>query len=297
MLATSTAHAADFAAAFLEMARGTRGLGIGAFVGAADDASAPYWNPAGLARLRGKAVQSSLQTLSQDRLQNNASFALNVRGDMGFGFAWSRASVDQIEGRTASGRFTGPIKDSANAFIVGVGRALRPRLSIGFAMKIFDQTIDIPFSPAATAKGSGFDFGAQYRLGERTYLGAVVRNIGAKLAWKVRLANQQSSATEDPLPRTIALGAAHQPFAALLLAAEVRSDDEQSAYLGAEWRVNPLLTLRGGLQRIGSSDGNLLSAGLTLQPMRVNTLQFHYAYIADPFAAGSRTTVGPALAF
>ena len=131
MLATSTAHAADIAAAFLEMARGTRGLGIGAFVGAADDASAPYWTPSGLARLRGKALESSLQTLSQDRLQNNASFALNVRGDIGFGFAWSRASVDQIEGRTASGRFTGQIKDSANAFIVGVGRALGPRLSCG----------------------------------------------------------------------------------------------------------------------------------------------------------------------
>ncbi len=298
LLAASTAHGADFAAAFLTTGLGTRGLGIGAFVAAADDASAPYWNPAGLARLRGKAVQTSLQTLSQDRLQNSASFALNVRGDMGFGFAWSRAAVDQIEGRTASGQFTGQIEDGANAFMVGVGRTLGSRLAIGFAMKIFDQTIDIPFSPAATANGSGFDFGVQYRLGARTDLGVVVRNIGAKLAWKVRLANQQSSATEDPLPRTVALGAAHRPFAALLVAAEVRSvDDEQSAHLGAEWRISPLLTLRGGLQRLGASEGNLLSAGLTLQPMRVKTLQFHYAYLADPLAAGGRTTVGLALAF
>ena len=278
LLAASTAHGADFAAAFLTTGLGPRGLGIGAFVAAADDASAPYWNPAGLARLRGKAVQTSLQTLSQDRLQNSASFALNVRGDMGFGFAWSRAAVDQIEGRTASGQFTGQIEDGANAFMVGVGRTLGSRVAIGFAMKIFDQTIDIPFSPAATANGSGFDFGAQYRLGARTDLGVVVRNIGAKLAWKVRLANQ--------------------PFAALLVAAEVRSaDDEESAHLGAEWRISPLLTLRGGLQRLGASDGNLLSAGLTLQPMRVKTLQFHYAYLADPLAAGGRTTVGLALAF
>jgi len=36
---------------------------------------------------------------------------------------------------------------------------------------------------------------------------------------------------------------------------------------------------------------------LTLQPMRVKTLQFHYAYLADPLAAGGRTTVGLALAF
>ena len=100
------------------------------------------------------------------------------------------------------------------------------------------------------------------------------------------------------MPRTVALGAAHRPFVSLLVAAEVRSaDDEQSAHLGAEWRISPLLTLRGGLQRLGASDGNLLSAGLTLQPMRVKTLQFHYAYLADPLSAGGRTTVGLALAF
>ena len=297
LLAATTAHAADFAAAFLETGLGTRGLGMGAFVAVADDASSPYWNPAGLARLRGKAVQTSLQSLSQDRSQNSVSFALNARGDMGFGFAWSRAAVDKIDGRTASGQYTGPIEDGANAFIVAVGRTLGPRLSIGFAMKIFDQTIDLPFSPAATANGNGFDLGGQFRLTDRTYLGAAVRNLGAKLDWKVRLANQQSSATEDPLPRVLVFGAAHRPFAAVLLAAELRSDDEQSAHLGAEWQLSPLLTVRGGLQRLGVEDGNVLSAGLTLRPMRVETLQFHYAYLADPLAAGGRTTVGLALAF
>ena len=77
----------------------------------------------------------------------------------------------------------------------------------------------------------------------------------------------------------------------------VHSDGEQNANFGAEWRASPILTLRGGLQRIGASDGNLLSAGLTLQPMRGKTLQFHYAYLADPLLAGGRTTVGLALAF
>ena len=293
----TTAHAADFAAAFLETGLGTRGLGMGAFVASVDDASAPYWNPAGLARMRGNAVQTSLQALSQDRLQNSASFAFNPRGDMGFGFAWSHASVDGIEGRTASGQFTGAIEDGANAFIVAVGRTVGPRLSIGFAMKIFDQNISIPFAPAAKANGSGFDLGAQYRLAEHTYLGAGVRNLGAKLDWKVRLANQQSSATEDQLPRVLLLGASHRLLAGVTLAAEFRADDEQSANLGAEWVLSPLLTLRGGLHRLGAQDGSLLAAGLTLRPMRVETLQFHYAYLADPLDAGGRTTIGLALAF
>ncbi len=293
----TTAQAADFAAAFLETGLGTRGLGMGAFVATVDDASAPYWNPAGLARSRGSTVQSSLQLLSQDRLQNSASFALNPRGDMGFGIAWSHASVDGIEGRTSNGQFTGSIEDGANAFIVAVGRTVGPRLSVGFAMKIFNQTIDTPFSSAATANGSGFDLGAQFRVSERTWLGAGVRNLGAKLDWKVPRANQQSSATEDQLPRVLLLGASHQPLTGLTLAAEFRSDDKQSTTLGAEWALSPLLTLRGGLNRLGAEDGSLLSAGLTLRPMRIKTLQFHYAYLADPLEAGGRTTIGLALAF
>ena len=178
-----------------------------------------------------------------------------------------------------------------------MGRTVVPRLSVGFAMKIFNQTIDTPFSSAATANGSGFDLGAQFRVSERTWLGAGVRNLGAKLDWKVPRANQQSSSTEDQLPRVLLLGASHQPLTGLTLAAEFRSDDEQSANIGAEWALSPLLTLRGGLNRLGPEDGSLLSAGLTLRPMRIKTLQFHYAYLADPLEAEGRTTIGLALTF
>ena len=297
LLAASTAHGADFAAAFLRAGLGARGLGLGAFAAAADDASSPYWNPAGLARLRGKSLETSIQSLSLERRQSSVAVALNVRGDMGFGFAWSHAAVGGIKGRTASGQYTGSIEDRANAFIFGIGRSLGPRLAVGLSVKILNQRIDIPSAPKATANGSGFDLGAQFRVAEHTWLGAGISNLGADLGWKVRRADQQSSATENPLPRILVFGASQRLLDALLLAAELRADGEQSVNLGAEWQLNALLVVRGGLHRLGAEDGGQLSAGLTLHPMYRETVQFQYAYLTDPLGPGGRTTVGLALAF
>ena len=297
LLAASAAHGADFAAAFLRTGLGARGLGLGAFVAAADDASSPYWNPAGLARLRGKALQTSMQSLSLGRQQGSAAVALNVRGDMGFGFAWSHAAVGGIKGRTASGQYTGPIEDRANAFILGIGRALGPRLAVGLAVKLLRQGIRIPAVPQATANGTGFDLGVQFRVAEHTWLGASAANFGTGLTWKVRRTDQRSNTTENALPRILVFGASQRLLDGLLLAAELRADGEQSVNLGAEWQLSALLAMRGGLHRLGAEDGGQLSVGLTLHPMHRETLQFQYAYLTDPLGAGGRTTVGLVLAF
>ena len=297
LLAASAAHGADFAAAFLRAGLGARGLGLGAFVAAADDASSSYWNPAGLARLRGKTIETSMQSLSLGRRQGSGAVALNIRGDMGFGFAWSHAAVGGIKGRTASGQYTGPIEDRANAFIFGIGRSLGSRLAVGLAVKVLRQSIDLPSVPTATANGSGFDLGVQFRAAEHTWLGASISNLSADLAWKVRHADQRSNTTENALPRTLVVGAAQRLLDALLLAAEFRADGERSVNLGAEWQLSELLEVRGGLHRLGVDDGGQLSAGLTLRPARRETVQFQYAYLTDPLGAGGRTTVGLTLAF
>ena len=270
---------------------------MGALVAAADDASSPYWNPAGLARLRGKTLETSMQSLSLGRRQGSGAVALNVRGDMGFGFAWSHASVGGIKGRTASGQYTGPIEDRANAFIFGIGRSLGSRLAVGLAVKVLRQSIDIPSVPKATATGSGFDLGVQFRAAEHTWLGASASNLSTDLAWKVRHADQRSNTTENALPRILVVGASQRLLDVLLLAAEFRADGEQSVNLGAEWQLSALLEVRGGLHRLGTEDGGQLSAGLTLRPARRETVQFQYAYLTDPLGAGGRTTVGLTLAF
>jgi len=291
----SPAGAADFAAAFLENGMGARGPGMGgALAAAVDDASAPYWNPAGLVRTRGKQGLAALAPLSLDRRLSSISATLNARGELAFGFAWLHAGVDRIEGRTGSGIPIGSIGDAENAFLVAVARALGSRLAVGFTVKILDQRIDVPGWQEAKATGNGLDLGLQFRLNDRLFLAAAARNLGASLDWKVQRGGQQASSTQDELPRVLVAGLACSPFPGLLLAADLNQGDDTFVNLGAEWTVNPLLTLRGGFHRLPDDDHNAGSptAGLTLHPMRSQALQFHYAYAVDPLDAGARSVFG-----
>ena len=163
-------------------------------------------------------------------------------------------------------------------------------------MKILQQRVTIPFWEAATASGHGFDLGLRFRLGEKTALAAVARNLGARLSWKVERGSQQTSNTEDELPQTLVVGLSHRLLRSLLIAADFYQADDFYGNLGAEWSINPLLTVRGGLNRVPGDD-SAFTAGLSLRPMRRESLQLHYAYASDPLGAGGRTALGLSLIF
>ncbi len=295
-LFAASAQAADLGGAFLENGLGPRGVGMGgAHLAVVDDASAAYWNPAGLVYGRGKDLLAAIQPLSLDRQQNSVSARLNMRGELGIGFTWLHAGVDNIVGRTSDGRPTGAVEDAENAFYFAVGRALGEELSIGLALKTLNHQIKAPGTGTSKGTGHGFDLGLQYRPNAKIALAAVWRNLNADLNWKVQRSSDQKSTTEDPLPSAVALGAAYRPFSNLQLALDLSSSEvDRYANLGAELRLNALLTARAGLHRIGGEDSGsgLVAAGLTLRPMHRRTVQFHYTYAADALDAGGRTSVG-----
>jgi hypothetical protein len=291
--------AANFGAAFLDNGLGVRAQGMaGAFAAVADDASAVFWNPAGLARARGKDALLSGQWLSLDRTQASVAASTNSRGGLGFGFAWIYAGVNHLDARTGSGDVFGEIDDSENAVFFAVGLPLIGNLAAGAAVKLIWQTLDVPQLGASTANGRAVDLGLQYRIGS-TRLGATVKNLAGQLDWTVRRSALQSNKTREDLPLTLTLGGAHRVMANLLVAADVQTNDiDTYANAGVEYRISPMLTMRGGIRGVGGKEGGGGSAfGVTLRPMQEDTVLFNLTIVTDDVDAGSRTLAGLSLHF
>ena len=291
--------AGEYAGAFLEGGLGTRGPGMGnAFSAAVDDESAIFWNAARLTRSLGLNASASMHRLSLDRRRSSLAAAFNRRGGLAFGLAWIHASVGGLEARTGAGAPYGDIDDSENAFFFAVGIPVGEKLSAGAGVKILRHRIEVPQTGASTATGRGLDLHLHYSLSEKTSLAAGLKGLGSRLKWTVQQASDQKNRSTEVLPSSLSLGAAHRPGEGVSIAADFRFDSiAPSASLGGEWEVNPLLTVRAGLARIGAAGVGAPAFGLTLRPMRIDSLQFHYAYVGDELEAGARTLVGVGAAF
>ena len=297
----STASAANYGGAFLEAGRGGRSLGItGAFTAAADDAAAAMWNPAALSRIRGARFMAVTQPESSDAVDRGLSglaAAWNSRGGLGFGFAWISAGVGNLLARNGSGQILGDIGNGQSALFFALGLPLNGKLSVGFAVKILSEDVDAPQLGSSSATGRGLDLGIDYQLNPQTRIAATLRNLQARMSWSVERASQQTSQSKDDLPVTATLGIAHSLLAGLSVAADIASSsDGTDLDTRVEWRVSPLLSLRAGLDRLHDSVGTT-TFGLTLKPMQIETLQFHFAYLSDELDAGSTTAFGLSTSF
>ncbi len=294
--------AADFGAAFLDNGVGVRAQGMGgAFAAVADDASAVFWNSAGLARARGADALLSGQRMSLDRKQYSLAASTNSRGGLGFGFALSYTGVDDLMARAGSGAEIGDIDNSAYAVFFAVGLPLIGDLSAGAAVKIIRQNLEVipdfgASTGASTANGRAVDLGLQYRVG-RTRVGAVLKNLAGKLDWTVRRSAQQSNKTEEDLPLSLILGVAHQVTGGLLVAADVQTNNIDSyANAGIEYKISPMLSMRGGVRGVGGNEG-ATAFGVTMRPMQEDTVHFNLTFITDDLDARSRILAGLALHF
>ncbi len=252
---------------FLRMGVGSRAFGMGnAFTGVADDASAGYWNPAGLDYLSRSQFEFMNVQLPFDRTFNFVSGAVPINNVLTLGLSWVGLRISGIEGR--SGNSATPeyfFGNSQNAFLVSLSKSLGSHLSLGGNLKIVRNTLD---QDAAT--GLGFDAGLMLRLSNRISFGALVQDIGTDYRW-------QSGFTEG-VPMTLRLGSSVEIYDGVLIAADVSKVTglAPAFHLGAELRPAAVLPLR-----IGYSD-NQLTGGLGFAlPLSNHTLELNYGYASD----------------
>lgn len=250
---TGLRAAGTSAANFLKIAPGARPAAIGeAYTSIANDASAVYWNAAGLASVKTREFVLAHNVWFQDIQHSYAAFALPVGSSLSrtpsnacIGIAATYLNAGAMDSRDASGAITGnSFTASDSAFSMAYARnlagAIGYPLSAGFAVKFVKQEI-AQYSASAVA----FDFGAMYPFraaGVPFTFGAAVQNIGTPLKF-IR--------EEYPLPLTYKTGLSFAPFAAslpLLVSVDCSfpNDGDPSWKAGTEYSAGGMLQLRAG---------------------------------------------------
>lgn len=184
------------AAGFLAIGVGSRATALGgAFTATADDATALYWNPAGLARMTTGEVTTAHSEWLADVRHDYVGVALPMAGGV-VGASVTLLGVPDMIVRTEDRQDgTGETFDAADMAIgVTYGRAITDRFSLGGTAKFVQQRIW-----HSTASGFAVDLGTQFRtdfFGGLT-IGAALTNFGTDL----RLDGRDLRTFVDPDPR------------------------------------------------------------------------------------------------
>ncbi len=133
--------------AVLNAGVGARPLGMGgAFTAIADNADAPYYNPAGLAYIRDQEINTMQTRLSTDADHYYISYVRPL-GKGGIGFSWMQVGIGNIVQTTTTDAFNEVITTNvfsyfSNAFLLSYGYPVNPNLSFGLTAKYLTSDMD-----------------------------------------------------------------------------------------------------------------------------------------------------------
>lgn len=179
---------------FLSIGVGARALGMSnAFISVAGDATAGYWNPAGLLKIEPNIQIALMHTeyFAGIAQYDYGSLAFNIDENSALGFSYLRFGVDDIPNTTELIDSEGNINydriqsfsASDNAFIFSYARRLNDKLDIGINAKVIRRTA----GSFAGAWGFGLDAGIQYQMDEWNFA-AMGRDITSTFnAWSFDL--------------------------------------------------------------------------------------------------------------
>ncbi len=228
---------------YLFMGVGARALGLGgAFSAIADDATATYWNPAGLAAANPFQLSFMHAVLFLDTSFDFFAASVPTKSVGNFGAAFMALSSGGFEQRNVLNEVVGEFSTRDMAFLLSWSTELSRRFSVGVTYKLVNQSI---LSQSGT--GHGIDLGLKSHLSDYLSAGLVLRNI-------VRPKVTSGESTQE-FPTQIGAGISAVVLnEQLLLSAEyskINGWGDPELHMGAEFRFANQAAIR-----IGMSDQN-----------------------------------------
>lgn len=262
----------------LKIGVGARAAAMGdAYVAIADDATAVYWNPAGIARLSGQSISVNHTAWPADILFDQAAYVFNVKwipGMIGVNVRALTMSQDKVR-TTYLPDGTGETFDAGEwAYGITYARSLTDKFSAGLSINYIQTGLD-----NVTGKSTMFDFGTLYDVGILgAKIGMSIQNIGGDMTFideKVKM------------PVFFRVGGSFSVMqrgeSRLLTAVEFTHppDNSEKLNFGAEYAFHDYLFLRGGYKMNYDTEGMTAGFGvkfpLTLVKSSVARLDYAYS--------------------
>lgn len=299
----NVSNVATTAAPFLQIGVGSRAIGMGgAFVATANDASAMYWNPAGLGNLNQIEAMFVHANWLADVTFDYAGvvFPLNQYGVLGVNLTMLNMgemmvrTVDRPDG-------TGEYFDASDLAIgLAYGFNLTNRFAIGFNIKYISQKIW-----HESASGFALDIGTLYHTPfQGLRIGAALTNFGSDMQMRgndllvyhdidpYQQGNNDKIFSELqtqswPLPLNFQLGLALDVIKSEqhLLTVETDAvhpiDNKESLHIGAEYGYLDRYFIDAGYRSLflpKSEEGITLGAGLLIRFLGNLQMRLQYAY-------------------
>ena len=289
------------AAAFSKIGVGARPIGMGgAFVATADDLTAIYWNPGGLASTYGSEAYFNHVNWFADVRVDFAGFSTRLSDFGVLGVFVTVMRMDEMAVRTLEMPEGTGERFNAGGLILGLtyARNLTEQFSIGANFKYIREYIW-----NSTATGIALDVGTLYRIPvlNELRLGASIANFGTKMRMEGRdnatvtevgegnanLINTEIQLGEFDLPLLFRIGVAVDAIKGetfrLTAAVDAIHPNDNTEYLntGLEFAWNEIVFLRAGMKSLLERDteqGFTLGAGLNYRVVGSVRLAFDYAY-------------------
>ncbi|MEW6618480.1 MAG: PorV/PorQ family protein [bacterium] len=269
------------AARYLRIGVGARALGMGgAYVAVCDDASATYWNPAGLVQLSQREMTSMTSLMSLDRKYNFLNYVVPLENQtigisvINFGVEDLREIVKKNNQDIELGRFD----DRENTFMFSCAWEKTDKLSLGVNLKYLTQQMNpSQANPKGRSKASGLglDIGALYDISDKFKAGLMLQDVRSYLKWETD--------HTDRLPIAVKLGVSGKFFGNKLIIAtdlsQVEDNHKTKIYAGLEYWMKENLGIRAGVF------DSYVTGGLGfIFPAKTINLQLDYSFGPDRFS-------------
>jgi hypothetical protein len=322
-MALSSADASEkYAGDFLNLGAGARPLGMGgSFVAVADDATAAYWNPAGL----GGLDRTEITFMHAGIFGLDSYDFLNVTQPLGgigaLGLSWIRLGIDDIPmtdlrlpgNVNASNRpyIYAYMQDTQNAFVLSYGRRFRLNIPIGdyssagTDLQIGGNAKFLYHSVSGIERdaiGIGGDIGLLWKTsfisgGDKAKTRELSLGVTAQDFFKTRLIwNTTSSPSHvDVIPPNLKIGAAYSLPVTKLSSEMLFSVDADTRYglemhYGLEYVLGDVLSMRMGIQERNLTAGVGLHVAFTRGESSLSFL-VDYAFLSHELGNTHRVSV------